>query len=378
MLQELSPEEKSEWLQLYRSENVGPITFKNLMNYYETPAEALRHLSEFALRGGRRKEISICSKNAAQKEMSDTANIGGQLIAICEPDYPALLRLVEDAPPIITVLGSKALLNKKCVGVVGTRNASLNGKNMARRLAFDLCQSDYVVVSGLARGIDAAAHEGALASNHGGTVAVVGTGIDVVYPAENKNLHWLIAQQGAILSEFPLGAQPFPGNFPRRNRIISGLSSGLLVIEANEKSGSLITAQMAKEQNRQIFAVPGCPLDSRSHGPNYLLKKGAKLVESAKDITDVLDSIHPADMKDLYQFKTDMSMSCPDVSEVSDAREAIIRNLSPDTILVDELIRECHLSASVVNVVLVELELAGRIERFPGNRVSLVADSLLG
>lgn len=379
MLQELSPEEKKDWLRLYRSENVGPITFRNLLDYYETPTEALRHISEFAKRGGRKKEISVCSKSAAQQEIEKTEAIGGKMIAFCEPDYPELLRLIEDAPPIISVLGYHSLLNKKCVAMVGTRNASLNGKNMARKLAFDLCQSDYVVVSGLARGIDAAAHEGALANTtNGGTVAVVGTGVDVVYPAENKALYDKIAERGVIVSEFALGSQPFPGNFPRRNRIISGLSSGLVVIEANEKSGSLISAELAKEQRRQVFAVPGCPLDPRSRGPNSLLKRGAKLVEEAKDIIDVLDPIKISDMRDLYQEKTDMSMVNPEVSDVTDARGLILRNLSPETILVDELIRECHLSASVVNVVLVELELAGRIERFPGNRVSLIADSMLG
>ena len=326
-----------------------------------------------------KKEISVCSKSTAQQEIEKTEAIGGKMIAFCEPDYPELLRLIEDAPPIISVLGYHSLLNKKCVAMVGTRNASLNGKNMARKLAFDLCQSDYVVVSGLARGIDAAAHDGALVNTtNGGTVAVVGTGVDVVYPAENKALYDKIAERGVIVSEFALGSQPFPGNFPRRNRIISGLSSGLVVIEANEKSGSLISAELAKEQRRQVFAVPGCPLDPRSRGPNSLLKRGAKLVEEAKDIIDVLDPIKISDMRDLYQEKTDMSMVNPEVSDVTDARGLILRNLSPETILVDELIRECHLSASVVNVVLVELELAGRIERFPGNRVSLIADSMLG
>ncbi len=357
MLQELSPEEKKDWLRLYRSENVGPITFRNLIDYYETPTEALRHISEFAKRGGRKKEISVCSKSAAQQEIEKTEAIGGKMIAFCEPDYPELLRLVEDAPPIISVLGYHSLLNKKCVAMVGTRNASLNGKNMARKLAFDLCLVN---------------------TTNGGTVAVVGTGVDVVYPAENKALYDKIAERGVIVSEFALGSQPFPGNFPRRNRIISGLSSGLVVIEANEKSGSLISAELAKEQRRQVFAVPGCPLDPRSRGPNSLLKRGAKLVEEAKDIIDVLDPIKISDMRDLYQEKTDMSMVNPEVSDVTDARGLILRNLSPETILVDELIRECHLSASVVNVVLVELELAGRIERFPGNRVSLIADSMLG
>ncbi len=379
MLKELSPEEKKDWLRLYRSENVGPITFKNLVNYYDTPSAALQHVCEFAKRGGRKKEITVCSKNAAEQEIEQTQALGGKIIASCEPDYPELLRLVEDAPPIISVLGHQSLLNRKCVAMVGTRNASLNGKNIARKFAFDLSNAGYVVVSGLARGIDAASHEGALVNTEkGGTVAVIGTGIDIAYPAENKALHETIAKRGAIVSEFPFGTKPVPGNFPRRNRIISGLSCGLVVIEANEKSGSLITAQLAKEQKRQLFAVPGSPLDPRSHGPNALLKNGAILAENSKDILDVLATFDPQDMTDLYQKQSDLSMVNPDVSDIQDVRELILRNLSPETILVDELIRECHLSASVVNVVLVELELAGRIERFPGNRVSLIADSLLG
>ncbi len=379
MQQELSQEEKVEWLRLYRCENVGPITFKNLVNYYETPSEALKHISEFAKRGGRKKEITICSKKSAYEEIEKTEALGGKIISACEVDYPPLLRLIEDSPPVISVLGNASLMQKNCVGIVGTRHASLNGKNMARKLAFDLTQSDYVIVSGMARGIDSASHEGALANTEkGGTIAVLGTGIDVIYPIENKELYQKIIERGTIISEFPLASQPYPGCFPRRNRIISGLSRGLIVIEAHEKSGSLITADLAWKQKRHVFAVPGSPMDIRSHGPNALLKKGATLVENALDVLNVLDLINISDMADLYQQQLDVSMINPDVSEVSEARRMIIENLSPETILVDELIRECHLSASVVNVVLVELELAGRIERFPGNKVALIAHSQLG
>ncbi len=380
MSQELSSIEKKEWLRLSRSENVGPITFKNLIDYYKTPGEALRHLSDFAKKGGRKKDVFVCSDSLAQSEIEQVERLGGQIIASCEPDYPELLRCIEDAPPVITVLGYSTLLKKNTIGIVGTRNASLNGKNMARKLSFDLCENDYVIVSGMARGIDAAAHEGALAntSGKGGTIAVLGTGVDVVYPAENRNIYNELLQRGAILSEFPLSSQPFPSNFPRRNRIISGLSKGLLVIEANSKSGSLITAQRAMEQKRTVFAVPGNPLDMRSQGPNLLLKQGAHLVETSQDIINVLNECHFSEMADIYQDKMNVSMVNPDISDIKDVRELIIENLSPDTIFVDELIRECHLSASVVNVVLVELELAGRIERFPGNRVALIADSKLG
>lgn len=375
MIKELTEQERKEWLRLYRSENVGCVTFNRLLDYYASPAEAIKHINEFAQRGGSRRKIKLCTQEQADAEIQAVKSIGARLIAACEPDYPEALRQISDAPPIITVLGCTSLLrNPNKFGIVGTRSASLNGKNMARHLSFDLAQADYVVVSGMARGIDTAAAEGALAApQKGGTIAVLGTGIDVVYPTENKALYEQIKERGLLVSEFPFGAKPQLAHFPRRNRIISGLSQGVLVIEAGDHSGSLITAQYAAEQNREVFAVPGSPLDPRSQAPNKLLKQGAHLVETAEDIIDVLSGQQFFQLQEETVPFSDRLIN-PDAQQLSSVRAVVLENLSPESVSVDELIQELHLSAAMVNIVLVELELAGRLERFPGNRVALISE----
>lgn len=380
-IKDLTHEEKIEWIQLARSENVGPITFRNLLSFYKTPAEALKHIDEYAHRGGKGRPIRLCSRQEAQSELSEVNSLGGDILALCEEAYPKSLSKIEDAPPVITVLGKKDLLCKKSIGIVGARHASLNGKNLARRIAYDMASEDYTVVSGMARGIDAAAHEGALCvqNGKGGTLAVLGTGVDVVYPSENKGLYDELLTRGAIISDFALGTKPHPGNFPRRNRIISGLSHGVVVIEAQEKSGSLITAEMARQQGREVFAVPGFPSDDRSIGPNGLLKEGAILVSQTTDILDVLEDGRHNIIKDIFSDEQDIVMPLhPDENELARIRKVILENLSPERVSVDDLIQEIGVGPSLINIALIELELAGKLIRYPGNMVSLLIDIPLG
>lgn len=375
----LSEQQKKEWMQLAFSENVGPITFHSLLGFFGTPKEALAHVDEFARRGGRTREIKIADERYVDEQLRLAEEFDTQIIVSGEKDYPRLLKNTTDMPPVLFARGHFVLTQKNAVALVGTRNASLNGRSFARRLALDLAQKDYVVVSGMAKGIDTAAHEGALGADigMGGTIAVVGTPLNEVYPAENDALFKQICERGCVLSELPFGAPTSPQNFPRRNRIISGLSKGVCVVEAQGKSGSLITARLAKEQERLLFAVPGFPLDARSEGPNKLIKQGAILVENATDILYELEDLtnqHRFNEPDV--FEEVIMPSYPSVSdnELDRARKIIIDSLSSQPTGVDELIRGTELTAQIVNIILVELELAGRIERHAGNRISLLFD----
>ena len=375
----LSEQQKKEWMQLAFSENVGPITFHSLLSFFGTPKEALAHVDEFARRGGRTREIKIADERQVDEQLRLAEEFDTQIIVSGEKDYPRLLKKTTDMPPVLFVRGHFVLTQKNAVALVGTRNASLNGRSFARRLALDLAQKDYVVVSGMAKGIDTAAHEGALGADigMGGTIAVVGTPLNEVYPAENDALFKQICERGCVLSELPFGSPTSPQNFPRRNRIISVLSKGVCVVEAQGKSGSLITARLAKEQERLLFAVPGFPLDARSEGPNKLIKQGATLVESATDILYELEDLtnqHRFNEPDA--FDEVIMPSYPSVSdnELDKARKIITDSLSSQPTGVDELIRGTELTAQIVSIILVELELAGRIERHPGGRVSLLFD----
>lgn len=255
----LSDRERIDWLRLSRSENVGPVTFRRLLHRFGSAAAALEALPELVRRGGR-TAIRVCTAEEAEQEIESLRGAEGRFLGLFEPDYPHALRAIDDAPPVLAVLGNATLLSQPILGMVGSRNASLNGSRLAERLARDLGAAGFVIASGLARGIDTAAHEGALKT---GTIAVVAGGVDVVYPKENKKLYDKIVDQGAVISEQPLGSSPVARHFPRRNRIISGLAKGVLVIEAHLRSGSLITARSAADQGRDVFAVPGSPLDPR-------------------------------------------------------------------------------------------------------------------
>ena len=361
--------DKLDWLRLIRSKNVGPITFYKLLERFGTPGAALAALPDLAKRGGA-KAFKVCSKADAQLELEGLTKLGGELIVRTDDTYPVLLAHVEDAPPVLSVLGHAHLLKKRTIAIVGARNASLNGKNFARRIAADLGQAGLLIASGMARGLDAAAHEGAMDA---GTVAVLGGGVDVIYPQENEALYHELSERGAILSEVPLGTKPQARHFPRRNRIISGMARGTVVVEASLKSGSLITARMALEQGREVFAVPGSPSDPRAAGCNKLIKDGANLTQNGDDVLDVLRPILSSPLSEPKpQDFQQKALPFPDEPEMEKARGLIQEMLSPAPVTVDELVRNCQFSPATVSLVLLELELAGRLERHPGNRVSLI------
>jgi len=367
----LTPSERIDWLRLIRSENVGPVTFYQLLSRFGTAQAALEALPEIARRGGRQRPLTIASKAAAERELGQLAAAGAQLVAWGEPLYPSALAAIEDAPPLVSVLGQTQLMARAAVAIVGARNASANGRRFARDMALQLGGRGLIVVSGLARGIDAAAHEGALPT---GTIAVLAGGIDTTYPEENRELQAAIAERGVLIAEMPIGTTPQARHFPRRNRIISGLALGVVVVEAAVGSGSLITARFALDQGREVFAVPGSPLDPRCRGTNDLIRKGARLVESAEDVMEELAPLLETPLAERRRdlFAGESRPAIPGEAELDRARARVLELLSPSPLPVDELVRECQMSPAIVLTVLLELELAGRIERQPGNKVALL------
>jgi DNA processing protein len=388
----LSRQELIDWLRLIRSENVGPVTFHALVRRYGPPAEALEILPELARRGGRKKPIQICTKAAAEQELAQLEKLGGTALACGHAGYPPQLAALDDAPPLLFVRGHPALLERPAVAIVGARNASANGRKMARALAHELALEGLLVVSGLARGIDGAAHGGALESGamDGGTCACMAGGVDVVYPPDHRELYAEMVRRGLAVSEMPLGTEPQARHFPRRNRVISGLSLGVVVVEAALKSGSLITARLAGEQGREVFAVPGSPMDPRAKGCNRLLRDGATLVESARDVLDGLAPLLRTDPEEAafgafagtpglaaeLLGEAGMTAGDPSEAELDQARREIAELLDPTPVAVDEIIRQCQFSPAIVTLVLLELELAGRCERHPGNRVARLQDDI--
>jgi DNA processing protein len=366
--------EKLDWLRLSRTENVGPITFYRLVDYYGSAAKALEALPELAKKGGRKKPLDAPPLADIEKEYESLQKLGGDIVCAPESNYPLALAATDDAPPVLSYIGDINLARAPCLAMVGARNASLNGRKFAWKLAKDLGRSGQVIVSGLARGIDTSAHEGAMET---GTIAVVAGGIDVIYPRENKDLYNDIKQRGLILAESPLGMEPIARHFPKRNRIVSGLSAGVIVIEATIKSGSLITARMAGEQGRDVYAVPGYPGDPRAQGPNKLIQDGAVLVQKASDILDALNSYGGGRiLKDSATQKTPDLQIVDDkhvpTENTEDIKETLLQNLSQMPVGVDELARTCHVSIPALQMALLEFELAGRLQRLPGNRVVLV------
>lgn len=371
----LTDDERRDWLRLIRSENVGPATFLTLIDHFEDAEDAIEAAPALSRRGGRKREIRIAPEARIDAEIDGLHALGGRLIALCELDYPEPLAAIHDPPPVLSVLGDDALLRQPSVAVVGARNASAAGRRMARDLAAAIAADGYTIVSGLARGIDTAAHESALDRPDGAsTVAVVAGGIDVVYPQENRSLYERIVAGGAVISEQPFGVQPTARHFPPRNRLVSGLSLGTLVVEAAPRSGSLITARMALEQGREVFAVPGSPLDPRYRGTNGLIRDGAVLTETADDVTGHLVAISPPRLAPrTAPFETAQFIDLKAEIGSDRAWSRVEDLLGPVAVSVDELLRECQLSPAVVLTVLLEMELAGRLERHPGNRVSLVS-----
>ncbi len=366
----LSETDLIDWLRLTRTENVGPVTFYQLIARYGSAAKAIEALPELSRRGGRAKPLTPPSRTEAEREFKALQKFGGRIVTVACATYPLALSTLDDAPPVLSVLGKVELLNRPCVGIVGARNASLNGRKFAEKLARDLGQRGFVIASGLARGIDTAAHQGSLDT---GTIAVVAGGIDVIYPEENTDLYQRVAEHGAIVAESKFGQKPFAQSFPRRNRIVSGLSKGVAVVEATMRSGSLITARLAGEQGRDVYAVPGSPLDPRAAGPNHLIREGATLIRGAEDVLEALMSFSGQSFRATLPVSD--TLSSPTGFEEApgeDARESVLSHLSFSPINIDELIRACHLTVSAVQSVLLELELAGRVRRLPGNRASLI------
>jgi DNA processing protein len=361
----LSEAERRAWLRLARTQNVGPSTFAQLITRFGSASAALAELPRLSRRGGG-EALRPVSEADAQREIESLQRLGGRLLASCEPEYPRGLAGVDPPPPVISVLGQAAQLAREMVAIVGARNASALGRKLAGQLAHDLGKAGFVIVSGLARGIDTAAHEAALST---GTCAVVAGGIDIVYPPENEPLYRHINEVGTILSEMPLGLEPQARHFPRRNRLVSGLSRGVVVVEAAEGSGSLITANCALEQNREVFAVPGSPLDPRAKGTNRLIRDGATLVESAEDVIAVLRPILGRSFREPEPGEAPADFGVME-AEADRVRTIVEEALGPAPVDVDELVRLCHAPTSAVLTILLELELAGRLARHSGNRVS--------
>jgi DNA processing protein len=363
----LSESERRAWLRLARTQNVGPVTFAQLIARFGSASAALSELPRLSRRGGG-DELKPASDADARRELERLDAFGGRTIGFTEPEFPQGLAALDPPPPLISVVGHASLLAREMVAIVGARNASALGCKLAARLAMGLGDAGFVAVSGLARGIDAASHDATLAS---GTCAVVAGGVDVIYPPENATLYERIRAQGLIVSEIPFAERPQARHFPRRNRLISGLARGVVVVEAAEGSGSLITARFALEQNREIFAVPGSPLDPRAKGTNRLIREGAVLTETADDVIAVLKPIVGRELREPEGASEFPHPDAKALEEEADrVRAAIEQALGPAPVEVDELIRLCRAPAAAVLTVLLEMELAGRLARHSGNRVS--------
>lgn len=371
MIRVLQDNERLQWFQLSRCEQVGPVLFSRLLEQYGSATEALA-----ALQSGDALQKKVGSIKGtlekAQQEYGKLLAMGASIIAACEPAYPALLREIHDAPPVLTVFGKKALLQQPMVAIVGSRNASTHGCLFAKKIAKELGEQGWAVSSGLARGIDTAAHKGAVAL---GTVGVVAGGIDIVYPPENKMLYEHMKKEAAIIAEMPLGTLPKPHYFPRRNRIIAGMSQGIVVVEAGIHSGSLITARMALDYNREVFAVPAFPLDPRSRGTNRLLKEGAHVVESAEDIMRILSASPFQEKKEVpYASSVTGTVVLPGEEGFESIKALVLQKLSVEPLPIDILVVASHKPAATILAAVSELELAGKLQRCMGNKVALCCE----
>jgi DNA processing protein len=374
----LTDAERVDWLRLIRSDNVGPRTFRSLLRHFGSAKVALERLPDLARRGGAARPGRIGSEQDARAELAAGKHLGVSLLASGEDGYPPRLAELDDAPPLLGVRGSRDALMRPIIAVVGSRNASGAGLKFAGTLSRDLGDAGFVIASGLARGIDQAAHRASLAS---GTIAVLAGGHDKIYPPEHEDLlAALIESGGAAISEMPLGHVPRARDFPRRNRLISGVALGVVVVEAAHRSGSLITARIAAEQGREVFAVPGSPLDPRARGGNDLIRQGAMLVENAADVLDNLPlgpAVIQPRLSGLGEPELPPFEESPRSEHQPEMASEILSLLSPEPTMVDDLVRRCHLSPSVTVAVLLELELAGRVETLSGNRVALLPDAIV-
>ncbi len=376
-----SEQERLERLQLLRSPRVGPITFRQLLKKFGSARKALLALPELAARGGAKNKIKPKSKAQASEEMARVDKLGGKMIFWGEENYPQNLFVLNDAPPVITVFGQAQLILKTSISIVGTRNASANGLRFAAKIAKECGEAGYVVVSGMARGVDTAANSAAIEN---GSVAVLAGGADNIYPYDNRKLYYSLVDRGAIVSEMPVGLAPTARHFPRRNRIIAGLALGTVIIEAAQKSGAMITARYALEQGREVFAVPGSPNDERSRGPNELIRDGAYLVAEADDIINVLNRKKNVSerLKSRHISQAEIYSKIDDVisenenkyttneikrKEEDKIREQIFDLTSYEPTPIDDIIRLLKSNAPKVQSALLEMELAGRVVRAPGN-----------
>lgn len=360
----LSFAEKRDWLRLTRTHTVGPVAFRDLLARYGSAGAAIEAFPSLI----RKKDIRPPSLEQVEAEMEASDQLGINLIAACEPDYPVYLRAINPPPPIISVWGKIALLNQPSVAIIGSRNASANGQRFAAQIAAELSEEGLVIVSGLARGIDACAHRAALEA---GTIGVLGGGVDHIYPRQNQDLHLAMREQGTLVSESPLGYRATARDFPRRNRIISGLSRGVVVIEAAERSGTLITARYAAEQNREVMAAPGSPLDPRTKGCNRLIRQGAALIENAQDVLDCLNDLpsHIVSEPDEY-YKGPAFDWKSAAQDIESAKQTLSRLLSPTPTQRDDIIRASGLPTPIVNAALLEMELNAEINVEADGRIS--------
>lgn len=368
----LNEQQRFNWLRLIRCENVGPATFRDLFNYFGSAEKALDAIPTLSQRGGAKRKIHIASLEETEREWEEIHKAGARLVALGEPDYPLDLAHTHAPPPILSIAGQGHWAQKTIVSIVGSRNCSASGLKLTETLARQLGENDIVVASGLARGIDTAAHKASLAT---GTIAVVAGGLGKLYPKENIPLAHQISHNGMVISEMPFSWQARARDFPRRNRIISGVSAGTLVIEAAKRSGSLITARYALEQNREVFAIPGSPLDPRSGGTNHLIKQGACLVT---DIDDILNALahrlpRPDQPVSLLREKPGIELNHQELEEPADMaeRDRLISSLNLTPIAIDELARLTSLPLSQIQMILLELDLAGRLERHGNQTISL-------
>ena len=361
-------------LRLINTEGIGPVGYKKLVLRFGSAEAALNDVIH---------KKNVPSEEWAKDEISRAEAAGVEIVADDDRRYPQALLALKDAPPLLYAKGNIELFNHRpMLAVVGTRNASIAGRRFASRMAFELTENNVLIVSGMARGIDSAAHKGALYARgqRGSTVAVLGTGIDMVYPPENENLYRQIAEQGLLVSEYPLGTAAQSGNFPRRNRIVAGMANGVLVTEATQKSGSLITARFAADNGRTVFAVPGAPGDARSEGPNFLLRHGALWAEKAGDITTAFSALPSSPLPrsterqsaDLFTMPLDNLQKSVDIPPIkSRDKNTLLTYLSAEGVDADELIRSSGLDAPTVALLLIELEIEEKIIRLPGNKIAL-------
>ncbi|CAN7248340.1 DNA-processing protein DprA [Rhizobium rhizogenes] len=367
----LTEKQRIAWLRLIRSDNVGPSTFRDLIHHYGSAEAALAALPDLSQRGGGTRVIRIASEQDALRELEAVHRFGARFVGIGEPGYPQALKEIDGAPPLLTVKGNLSAAVRPAIGIVGSRNASISGAKFAAMIARTCGEAGYAIISGLARGIDTAAHRASLRT---GTIAAMAGGLDQPYPPENVGLlNEIWDGDGLAVSEMPFGWEPRARDFPRRNRLISGISLGLVVVEAATRSGSLITARLSGEFGRLVFAVPGSPLDPRCEGTNGLLKDGAMIVTRPEDIVEALRPLAEPDLFRPQLAEAPIEKSDKQLSPPPDDtdRDQIVDALGPTPVEIDDIIRHTGLSVSSIHSVLLELDMAGRLHRHPGGLVSI-------